>query len=620
MNGNRFFRPSGRCLAALVALLALAWNSQHAFAQGQGDPTPIPGNVHEVIELIADDGVVIPALLMYPETGIDRHSPAMVFHHGGFGGHPARQVGAPRFVAERLAAAGYATLSLLSRQSAGHIESLYEESQKDIKAAIDYFDNLGIRDIVLLAHSLGSIRIAGYLADRKDPRVKAAVHFAPTADMPDSIPGWAGREGVEERIRKAKEAVSAGRGRMDLSDDPDRSKGVEADEFIDILFTIHTPEAYLNWWGPDARTRNSERFAEIEVPMLMVAGSEDPYVPPGRMELLKNVATSAPVVDFIQYQDGDHFFSGFQDRAAEDTIRWLREQGLAPRSPIRTRLVDTRLETGRYFPGVLYSPREDGDATDPAFLIQNGFGGTIFEGPGHWLATRMAQSGFAALTPMTRASGFTGAFVAKVDNTVDDLGKWMDFLEDRGHGSVVLAGHGVGATLNAIYAAQTRDPRIAGLVFLAPIGDLPEWAVQSLGRDRYESVYARAMLDVENGESNLVTDKFRLPPPAANGERGMFAQRSESWLDFFGKEAQTVLTDRLAEIGRPIAVLAGSNDNLVSRKYVARLEEAAAGPLTLVWYGGQDGADHWFSGHRRQVAADVAAWSEEVLHQDQRGW
>ena len=345
----------------------------------------------------------------------------------------------------------------------------------------------------------------------------------------------------------------------------------------------------------------------------MVAGSEDPYVPPGRMELLKKVATRAPVVDFIQYQDGDHFFSGFQDRAAEDTIRWLREQGLAPRPPIRTRLVDARLATGRYFPGVLYSPREDGGPSDPVFLIQNGFGGTIFEGPAHWLATRMAQSGFAALTPMTRASGFTGAFVANVDNTVDDLGKWMDFLEERGHRSVVLAGHGVGATLNAIYAAQTRDPRVAGLVFLAPIGDLPEWAMKSLGRDRYESIFARALLDVGNGESNLITDKFHLPPPAASGERGMFAQRSESWLDFFGKKARTVLTERLAEIENPIAILAGSNDYLVSREYVARLEEAASGPLTLVWYGGRDGADHWFSGHRSQAAADVAAWARETL-------
>lgn len=608
-------RASGdvRWPAMLGVMLLLLSAHEQTSAQGSGDPTPISGNVHEIIELTADDGVVIPAILMYPETGLDRHSPALVFHHGGFGGHPARQVGAPRFAAERLAAAGYATLSLLSRQSAGHIDSLYEESQKDIKAAIDYFDNLGIEDIVLLAHSLGSIRIAGYLADTKDPRVKAAVHFAPTADMPEAIPGWASREGVEARIRKAREAVAAGRGRMDLSDDPDRSKGIETDEFIDILFTFQSPEAYLNWWGPDARTRNSERFAEIEVPMLMLAGSEDPYVPPGRMEQLKKAAINSPIVDYIGYENGDHFFSGFQDRAAADAIRWLSEQGLGSRSPIHTRLVDARLATGRYFPGVLYGPGEEGDGTRPVFLIQNGFGATIMEGPGHWLATRLARSGFAALTPMTRASGFTGSIIANLDEIVDDLGKWMDFLEDRGSRRIVLVGHGLGANLTAIYAAETGDPRVAGLVFLGPIGDLPQWARQSLGSDRYESILSRAARDVENGGSQLITDKFYLPPPARNGERGMFGQRSGSWLDFFGPGARTVLTERLAEIESPIAVLAGSNDYLVGRDIPGKLENAAAGPVRVLWYGGPNGADHWFSGLRNQAASDVAAWTREVL-------
>ena len=568
----------GRWPAMLGAMLVLLSTHQQAPAQGVGDPTPIAGNVHEIIELIADDGVVIPAMLMYPEAGMNRYSPAIVLHHGGFGGHPARQIGAPRFAAERLSAAGYTTLSLLSRQSAGHIDSFYEESRKDIKAAIDYFDTLGVEDIVLLGHSLGSIRIAGYLADREDPRVKAAIHFAPTADMPETISGW----GDEARVGKAREALAAGRGGMDLSDDPDRSKGIEADEFIDILFTFQTPATYLNWWGPDARTRNSERFAEIEVPMLMLAGSEDPYVPPGRMEQLKKAAINSPVVDYIGYENGDHFFSGFQDRAAADAIRWLSEQGLGPRSPIHTRLVDARLATGRYFPGVLYGPGEEGDATRPVFLIQNGFGATIMEGPGHWLATRLARSGFAALAPMTRASGFTGSIIANVDEIVDDLGNWMDFLEDRGSRRIVLVGHGVGATLTAIYAAETGDPRVAGLVLLGPIGDLPQWARQSLGSDRYESIVSRAKSDVEKGESRLITDKFYLPPPAVNGERGMFGQRSESWLDFFGPGARTVLTERLAVIEKPIAVLAGSNDYLVGRDYPGKLKKAAAGPVRVV--------------------------------------
>ena len=56
----------------------------------------------EIIYLKASDGVTIPAVLMTPAAGLNPHTPGIVLHHGGPGGHPVRSVGAPRWALNTL--------------------------------------------------------------------------------------------------------------------------------------------------------------------------------------------------------------------------------------------------------------------------------------------------------------------------------------------------------------------------------------------------------------------------------------------------------------------------------------------------------------------------------------
>jgi len=590
-------------LSVLLTLLAI--HAGDAGAQGFGDPTPVAGNRHEVVHISADDGLTISALLMYPETGMNRYAPAMVLHHGGFGGHPARQVSAPRFIAERLSAAGYTTLSILSRQSAGHTDSLFEESRKDIKAAVDFLAGRGMEDIVLAGHSLGSVRVSGYMADTKDPRVKAVVHYAPTADLPEFQRELVGDETYAAQVRRARESVAAGRGRLDLSPDPDGSKGLDPDPVVDLQFTFQSPAAFLSWWGPAARTRNTDLFAATEVPILMLAGTEDAYVPQGRMKALQQAAVNAPVVDYLWYLDGDHFFSGFQGRAARDTALWLERQGLGVEAPVRTRLVDARLASGRYFPAVLYAPGEGRDGTGPAFLLQHGFAETILQGSSHRLGVRLAQAGYPALAPMARSSGVTGAMGLRLDELIDDLGVWMDFLAARGHRRIVMAGRGEGSLWIALYAARRQDPRLQGLVFLAPAGDLPSSTRASLGDGKYDATVGKARSLVAAGKGNsFITDKFYSGP---KGARSMFIQRAESWLNYRGEDA-IALSRVVTAIDMPMIALAGPEDAGVDPVYLNRLKASAAAKMTVKRYAGDEGA---VTAHEDRIARDIVTWTRE---------
>ena len=90
-------------------------------------PTTVEGSYAKLLESLSQQAEPLMALLFYPEAGINQYSPGILFLHGGLGGHPARQVGAPRYAAERLAARGYTVLSIYSRHSRHYRTVRFEE-------------------------------------------------------------------------------------------------------------------------------------------------------------------------------------------------------------------------------------------------------------------------------------------------------------------------------------------------------------------------------------------------------------------------------------------------------------------------------------------------------------
>ena len=171
----------------------------------------------DVVYITTEDGWRLPAILMTPASGLNPHTPGIVFHHGGAGGHPVRSVGAPRWAAEYLAARGYTTLSILSRHSSGpnraYMGTSFDVATKDIKAAVDWLDDLGAPQIILAGHSLGSIRITRYMVETEDARVDAMVHFAPTRNMPDWMRIGMGEADYLAFMDRMGAMVSEGRGK-----------------------------------------------------------------------------------------------------------------------------------------------------------------------------------------------------------------------------------------------------------------------------------------------------------------------------------------------------------------------------------------------------------------------
>lgn len=576
--------------------------------------TSEPAITQQIVRLKTSDGVVLPAVLMHPAAGINAAAPAIVMQHGGPSGHAARSIGAYRFVAERLAALGYTTLSPVSRQSNGYYRSLFEDVIQDLAAAVDWVHSLGHDRIVLLGHSIGSLRITRYQLATADPRIKAQVHFAPTADM---YPLYAARPEFASILERAQSAVRAGRGGWPVypdSVDPDPSLSPV------LLSTARgrpqTAAGLLNWWGPEAKTSNSDLFGQLEIPLLLLGGAKDPVVPPGRLEALKAKAVKSPRVDYRWYPDGDHYFTGLEDATSRFVADWLEEIGLGPGVSASTRLIDAKLNVSFApggervaFPGVLYETAAD-DSSKPFVIYLYRQGGQILEEPIHNAALGLAHRGYRGLAPMLRSSGFRGPLTRPIAEAEEDLADWVASLRAEGmldpERQLLFLTYGESLIWALRAIAKHEIGPLAGVVALAPPPDLPRYAQRALGESRYQSIVeaARALAADPEERERFVAEKYLRPPPALKGSSDIFLHYPEAFIDFYAPEADTYASRLLGSSRLPALLLVPENDPRLSQKDRARLTTRRVDSVTLKGVAIPSAADG------ETIANRVANWVE----------
>ncbi|MDX2222201.1 MAG: hypothetical protein SFV21_05605 [Rhodospirillaceae bacterium] len=497
-------------------VFAIIYGMAASVAAAADRPSPVDRIVQEVITLTAADGAEVPAVLMYPKSGLDPRARAIVFQHGGPGGHPIRSLGAPRWAAERLAARGYVTLSIMARHADQFGNTPFDESVKNVKAAVEWLDQLGATDIILAGHSFGSITITRYMVLHQDARVKAMVHYAPTRDTGQWMRANMGDERYKAVVDRFMTLISEGKGDTwtyePFEVSPPAAPGLRSGY-------IQTAAAWLDHWGPAAQLRNTVGFRALKVPQLLLSGDKDTFVTIPFLDELKAAAVNAPRVDVKWYEGGiNHVFEGVRDTASDDTFAFLSDLGLAPTPRVISRLVDITAADGAEQPGVLYEPAAGRDTSKPLFIVIYGYGGDVIRSSSEWLPARLAREGYTSLGVADRANG--AAILRSIFTEVaKDHAAWVDYAASLGFSKVVLVGHSWGGIRATHYKVSTNDPRVAGLVFLAPTRDAPQWAERGLGREQYRRMVAEAKDAVAagRGRTTLITGEGVMPPPAPPG-------------------------------------------------------------------------------------------------------
>ncbi len=535
------------------------------------------GIVQQVVTLTAHDGQSVPGILMYSSAGLDPHSPGVVLLHGGPFGHPIRTQSAARFVAERLAARGYTTLSILSRHAAGYYSIPVEAGSADLQAAIDWLAGLGIRNVVLAGHSFGSARVALYVAETRDPRVKALVHYAPTRGSSEHLPKGFGEMRYAEVVDQLRGMVAEGRG-----DEP---------TFIEIPFPppapagarfgyIMTAVNWLSWWGPDAKAQNQLLMPRLSLPMLMITGEKDMFVSREYQERLARLATSSPRVDTLMYEGTGHELTGAEDRAAADTASWLAGIGLGVRPRVTMRLVDVRVGVQITAPsllqaGLMYEPASGSTVDSRDVILLYDRGRDVLTNPTEWLAPALAQRGHRVLVPQDSSYGPNVDRVGEAA-TDADLNAWIDWLGNAGRRPVVIAGAGWGGERAARFLRRHPRSNVRGLALLNPPPNGARWARRELGDENYDAAVARAMRAVADGKgaTTLIAARGRQSAAAKFEATYLFHLLADAFLAQYGPQREP-LPQVLSRLAQPVYLVRGEPADLLASAEFTALELAA---------------------------------------------
>ena len=582
--------PNSRAVRTFLATLALLIGAFNAGAQDASIDI-------ELLTLTADDDRKIAAFVMHPKAGVNPASPGVIFHHGGPGGHGARLIGASRYAAESMAELGYTTITIVSRHSNSYVDEPLENAALDVDAAMNVLLAKGIEDVVLVGNSFGSVRVSMFMRDRPSPHVRAMVHVAPTYDLnkfmkelSDMAPDYA------MHLEKLRRAVKDGQGRLPSPDADNPDRLATPPLFQTGFGRPQTAATLLNWWGPDADNHLSDIIAHFEIPQLLLGGTNDRVTQPERLEFIKASARKSPRVDVITYQDGDHYFTGYQEKVASDIAGWLAELGLAPAPFATVRFIDNSqivefngVDFPTRSPGLIYEPQHAGDVHErPAILLLPDWQGYLLSDSMDNMARAIASTGHTVVVPQLQSDGFRGSQNTSFDRTRQDLAAWLDAVKQAGYERVVGVGLGTSGLWLADNDRHAPDSAFTGFVLVNPPISLREDANAGLGRNRLSELVEQANEWIAAGTDRNQVIHAAYQSPYVPGEPGLnrIIQYAPTFLEYYGPDSRMELGRYIDRSSRPILVLAAPNRFYDSDDRLVRALRRAPKAATLVWQAG----------------------------------
>jgi len=186
----------------------------------------------------------------------------------------------------------------------------------------------------------------------------------------------------------------------------------------------------------------------------------------------------------------------------------------------------------------------------------------------------------------------------RTEDAREELGTWINWLREKGAGSIVLAGHGRGGVQVALYITQNPDKLIRKAVLIAPLAH----SVGSAGseyderfRRPLEPVLAEAeKLKADDQSSMLMSNVGFLLCPQARVTAGSF-------INYYGQNPNLYTPGLVPNIKLPTLIAVGDQDPL-GAELSAAIQGIPTG-TSHVTFAMVPGADHLF----RDLAADSLA-------------
>ncbi len=182
---------------------------------------------------------------------------------------------------------------------------IFEDSIKDIRAAISYLSQLGYENFHLLGHSTGCQKILFYQYSTQDERVKSLIHVSPAEDYEI----WKNGLGDFERfVAIAKDMMDKGEGNRII---------IPLYERTGELWSARRFLSFADKSNMEARMFNYEIleiFSKVQTPTLIFLGKDDQYFLKDLEWYKEKLEKGYKGVKIrVEIMPGDHSFHGYED-------------------------------------------------------------------------------------------------------------------------------------------------------------------------------------------------------------------------------------------------------------------------------------------------------------------
>lgn len=287
--------------SALVTALAIGLLASAASAQPAAVST-------ELIRLTTPDGAETAGLVHTPVGRAARGGVALI--HGYASNFYSDSTG---HLSRGLAERGFTTLAINMRDhDAGPKTTLFEENRWDVQAAVDELTRRGVAPLAIVGSSLGTNRVLYYLAETRDPRIRALVLVAGPGNAFEWNVRVFGRERATATLEEAQRLQAAGRG-----------KELMLVDLGPLGKALYSADHLVSLRGPQTKSDPFRNIAQVTVPILLVYGTGDRLVDLEVGRRLKAAARQAARADLLEIEGADHVFSKHQDELASIVERWL---------------------------------------------------------------------------------------------------------------------------------------------------------------------------------------------------------------------------------------------------------------------------------------------------------
>lgn len=290
-------------------------------------PKLTPGKFpEELVRVQAKDGISNGGVVYAPSKNATKPTAIIWIHGWGTNFYSPTYVNIGRALAER----GYTCIVGNTRMhDLGNVEwigdkrirgggywGVASEQVRDITAWIDFAEDRGFRQVVLVGHSAGWAAVTQYQAEKQDRRVTGVVVASGTVR-----PGTGPTD--PDQIAQATRMMAEGYP-DELVRDPKRSfpSYISAATMLDI---VNTSPEFKDFYGTQTQTKNPG-ITRIHCPLLAFYGTKGDVGDAAELELLKSSIqrqSSGPSrVNTVMVEGGDHMYNREEAQVAEIIAKW----------------------------------------------------------------------------------------------------------------------------------------------------------------------------------------------------------------------------------------------------------------------------------------------------------